>query len=161
MKSGPPQNRRPYGALGAAVAGAGSGLVAVLASSCCVGPVIAPLVVGVLGASGAAWAAGLKPYSPYLLLGSLALLLYGLWMAYKPRPACSPEGCRAGTGHGVKAGLWISVALWALAALLNVACGQRSPAPRHTALEGDLSPLRQQFNADVGKVRAIFLAAPT
>jgi hypothetical protein len=114
------QKRRPYGTLGAATAGAGSALAAVLASSCCVGPVIAPLVVTVLGASGAAWAAGLKPYSPLILAGSLAFLLYGLWTVYRPRPACSPEGCPAGAGRGVKAVLWVAAALWVLAALLNL-----------------------------------------
>ncbi|MFL6201143.1 MAG: mercuric transporter MerT family protein [Thermoanaerobaculia bacterium] len=120
MKSHEPQGRRPYGALGAGAAGAGSALAAVLASSCCI-PVIAPLIVAVLGASGAAWAAGLKPYSPYILAGSLALLLYGLWTVYRPRPACSPEVCpTGGAGRGVKAVLWVAVALWAVAALLNV-----------------------------------------
>ena len=47
---------------------------------------------------------------------------------------------------------------------LLVACGQSDPAPgtsRHTVLSGNLSGLRSQFNADAGKVRAIFLAAPT
>lgn len=39
--------------------------------------------------------------------------------------------------------------------------GQSTPASQHTALSGDLSELRSQFNADTGKVRAIFLAAPT
>jgi len=79
------------------------------------------LIVAVLGASGAAWAAGLKPYSPYLLVGSLALLLYGLWTVYRPRPACSPEGCpTAGAGRGVKAVLWVAVALWTVAALVNL-----------------------------------------
>jgi hypothetical protein len=39
--------------------------------------------------------------------------------------------------------------------------GQSAPASQHTALSGDLSKLRSQFNADTGKVRAIFLAAPT
>lgn len=39
--------------------------------------------------------------------------------------------------------------------------GQSTPASQHTALAGDLSELRSQFNADTGKVRAIFLAAPT
>src|SRR5437763_1874784 len=43
-----PPNRQSYGALGAGAAGAGSALAAVLASSCCL-PVIAPLVVAVLG----------------------------------------------------------------------------------------------------------------
>lgn len=112
--------RGPYAALGAAAAGAGSALAAVLASSCCLGPVVAPLVVAVLGASGAAWAAGLKPYSPYLLAGSLAALLYGFWMVYRPRPACPPEGCPARAGRGVKAVLWASVAIWLLATMLNL-----------------------------------------
>lgn len=119
MRSSTPPKQQPYGTLGAAAAGAGSALVAVLASSCCV-PVIAPLIVAVLGASGAAWAAGLKPYSPYLLLGSLALLLFGLWTVYRPRPACSSEGCPSGAGRGVKAMLWVAMAIWTLAALLNL-----------------------------------------
>jgi hypothetical protein len=78
------------------------------------------LVVAVLGASGAAWAAGLKPYSPYILAGSLALLLYGMWTVYRPRPACGPEGCPAGAGRGTKVVLWVAVAMWALATLLNL-----------------------------------------
>lgn len=120
MTSQEPQDRRSYGALGAGTAGAGAALVAVFASSCCI-PVIAPLIVAVLGASGAAWAAGLKPYSPYILAGSLALLLYGMWMVYRHRPACSPEGCpTTGAGRGVKAVLWVAVVLWGVAALLNV-----------------------------------------
>ena len=119
MRPRTPPKHRPYGTLGAAAAGTGSALAAVLASSCCV-PLIAPLVVAVLGVSGAAWAAGLKPYSPYLLMGSLALLLFGLWTVYRPRPACSAEGCPPGAGRGVKVTLWVAVAIWALAALLNV-----------------------------------------
>ena len=120
MASPQPQRQRSQGTLGAAAAGAGSALAAVLAGSCCV-PILAPLIVAVLGASGAAWAAGLKPYSPYLLVGSLALLLYGLWTVYRPRPACSPEGCpTAGAGRGVKAVLWVSLALWLLSVLLNL-----------------------------------------
>lgn len=51
--------------------------------------------------------------------------------------------------------------------LVLVGCGQDAPAPQsarapqHTVLSGDLSQLRSRFNADAGKVRAIFLAAPT
>ena len=44
---------------------------------------------------------------------------------------------------------------------LFLACGQSGPAARHTVVSQDLSELRSQFNADAGKVRAIFLAAPT
>ena len=51
---------------------------------------------------------------------------------------------------------WISASVLTL-----IACRPSGPAPPHTALSGDLSPLRAQFNADAGKVRAIFLASPT
>jgi hypothetical protein len=44
---------------------------------------------------------------------------------------------------------------------LDAGCGPKDPAPRHTVLPGDLSPLQTQFNADTGKVRAVFLASPT
>ena len=108
----------------------GYALAAVLASSCCV-PILAPLIVAVLGAGGAAWAAGLKPYSPYLLAGSLALLLFGLWTVYRPRPACPPEGCPTGAGRGAKAVLWVALALWALAGAIepfpSLLAGRRSP----------------------------------
>ena len=120
MESHASNNPRSQGTLGAAAAGAGSALAAVLASSCCV-PILAPLIVAVLGASGTAWAAGLKPYSPYLLAGSLLLLVYGLWTVYRPRPACPPGGCpTARAGRGVKAVLWVSLALWLLSVLLNL-----------------------------------------
>ena len=110
---------RPYAALSAAAAGAGSAFAAVLASSCCV-PIVAPLIVAFLGVGGAAWAAGLKPYSPYLLAGSFVLLLYGLWTVHRPRPACSTEVRPKGAGRGIKAVLWASVAIWLVALLVNL-----------------------------------------
>ncbi len=64
------------GAASTALVGVGTALSATLASACCVGPVAAPLVVAVLGAGGAAWATGLKPYSWILLAGSGQLLGY-------------------------------------------------------------------------------------
>jgi hypothetical protein len=50
-----------------------------------------------------------------------------------------------------------------MAAFLSMlmACEQGGPPSRHTVVSQDLSELRSQFNADVGQVRAIFLAAPT
>ncbi len=52
--------------------------------------------------------------------------------------------------------------LWPAALLaMLVGCGQSAAAPGHTVLSDDLSQLRSRFNADTGKVRAIFLAAPT
>ncbi len=52
--------------------------------------------------------------------------------------------------------LWLTTSL-----LLLVGCGPRGTEPGHAVLSGDLSTLRSRFNADTGKVRAIFLAAPT
>ena len=53
-------------------------------------------------------------------------------------------------------------ALWTSASLLMfLGCGQSSSTGGHTVLAKDLSALRSRFNADSGKVRAIFLAAPT
>jgi hypothetical protein len=50
---------------------------------------------------------------------------------------------------------------WTAASLaMFLACGQSSPAPPHHLSE-NVPELRSQFNADAGKVRAIFLAAPT
>jgi hypothetical protein len=47
------------------------------------------------------------------------------------------------------------------AALLSVACGADEPAPEHVVLNGALDTLREAFDADSGKVRAILLASPT
>jgi len=53
--------------------------------------------------------------------------------------------------------------IWTVAFLpMLMACEQSGQPPsRHTVVSQDLSELRSQFNADVGQVRAIFLAAPT
>jgi len=51
---------------------------------------------------------------------------------------------------------------WApwLAALL-FACVPAGPPAQHQALTASFEPLRAQFQADSGKVRAILLASPT
>jgi hypothetical protein len=80
---------------------------------------IAPVFVSVLGASGAAWAAGLKPYGPYLLLGSLLLLGVGFWAAYCGSASCDTGDC-ARSPRGVRVVLWIASSLWLAAAAVNV-----------------------------------------
>lgn len=47
-----------------------------------------------------------------------------------------------------------------LLAAAAAACGRSAPVVSHTNLF-TLDPLRAAFNADSGKVRAIFLASPT
>ncbi len=107
-------------AAGVAAAGMGAAALATAAGACCV-PVIAPLVVAVLGASGAAWAAGFEPYS-LAILGLAGLLLsYGYWTLYRPRPATAGDACPVRRPLAPRVVLWIATALWAGAALLNLA----------------------------------------
>lgn len=117
--------RKTAGALGSAGAGVGAALTATVASACCVGPVAAPLIVGILGAGGAAWAASLKPYSPYLLAFSGALLAYAFWALYRPGASCDtdePKAPEAGrwTRWTALAVAWSAAALWSGAVVLNL-----------------------------------------
>jgi mercuric ion transport protein len=67
-------------------------LGSVLASSCC----ILPLVLFSVGISGA-WIGNLTalaPYQPYFAAGTLALLGYGYYLVYvKPKQACADGSC--------------------------------------------------------------------
>lgn len=109
-------------AVGAALSGAGGAFVATAATACCSGPLLAPLIVGVLGASGAAWAAGLKPYSPWLLAGSAGMLGLGFWSSYRAAPSCEVVPSKQGqrTATIVRGVLWISALLWIAAAAVNI-----------------------------------------
>ena len=94
---------------------------AVLASSCC----IAPLLLVTLGVSGA-WIGNLtalEPYKPYFLTGTAILLGAGFWHVYiKPRKACADGStcARPASGRITKAALWIATALALLAATVNI-----------------------------------------
>ena len=119
----------PVAAAGTAASGAVAALTATVASACCVGPVIAPAIVAALGAGGAAWAAGLKPYSPVLLAGSGLLVGSSFWVLYGRRgSACATAdggaadgGTASGTGRAARlwryvlvGTVWISALIWAL-----------------------------------------------
>ena len=114
---------REAGAVGASAGGIGGALTTIVASACCASPVLAPLFVGVLGASGAAWAAGLKPYRGYILLGSLFMLMFSFWTVYRPRPAC-PVGVVPPKPHWsarvVKVVLWTGASLWCAALVVDL-----------------------------------------
>lgn len=59
----------------------------VLASACCLGP----LVLVLLGVGGA-WASGLGalyPFKPYLLAATAAFLAWSGYMLYRPKKACA------------------------------------------------------------------------
>lgn len=94
---------------------------AVLASSCC----IAPLVLVLLGVGGA-WVVNLTALAPYqwiFLLVAVGCLGAGFWQVYfKTKPACV-EGSYCDTPKSdttIKAVLWIGTALVITAVAVNI-----------------------------------------
>ena len=118
---------RDAGALGAATTGLGAALITILAGTCCVSPILAPLIVGVLGASGAVWAASLKPYG-WWILGMAAIALgAGFWTVYRPRVACEiGDGATRSRflPRLAKASLWFGTVCWAAALVLRLVLTQ-------------------------------------
>lgn len=115
------------GAAAGAIASASTGVAAagltIVTAACCVSPVLAPILVGVLGASGAVWAAGLKPYGWWILGGALACLAFGFWTVYRPRPACAVEGVPRSQRvlqNVSKISLWFGAACWLAGVMLKV-----------------------------------------
>jgi len=94
------------------IAATGSVIAAILASSCCV----VPLVLVTLGASGA-WIgnlAALEPFKPYFSAITLIFLGFGYWQVYrKPKVACEDGSyCATPTSSRVtRSALWIATAL--------------------------------------------------
>jgi len=76
-------------------------------------------VAAVLGAGGAAWAAGLKPYSGLILAAAALLLAYGYRLVYRRRPESTEGACAAHRPLKPRLALWVATAFWAAGALLN------------------------------------------
>jgi mercuric ion transport protein len=100
---------------------AGGVVGAVLASSCCIGP----LLLVSLGVSGA-WIGNLTalaPYQPVFLAVTAVFLAAGFWRVYrKPKVVCEEGGYCASPGSGtvLKAALWAATVLALLAVAINV-----------------------------------------
>ena len=99
------------------------GLAAILASACCLGP----LVLVLLGVSGA-WIGNLtrlEPYRPVFLGAALIALFVAWWRIFRPARACTPgEVCaipRVRTTY--------KVIFWCVAALVLVAFAFPYAAP--------------------------------
>lgn len=105
-------------AIGTSLAGVGAAATATAASLCCVGPA----VVSIVGVGGAVAAAALKPYRPFLILGSLAMLGVGFWLTYQPRTGASSDAvaCPTRAGRMSRSVVWIAAILWLVAVLLPV-----------------------------------------
>lgn len=95
-------------------------LGAVLASSCC----ILPLVLVVLGAGGA-WVGtltALEPYQPFFLAAAAASLGAGYWRVYfRRKVTCAPSAaCGTALSRRVtRAALWLATGVALLAATMN------------------------------------------
>lgn len=98
-----------------ATGGLAAAIASVFAALCCIGP----STVAVLGAGGALAAASLKPYRPYLLLASLAMILYGFWRAYRTT-GLNRQGvtCPTRLGRFTRIALWLAAIIWVAAAVL-------------------------------------------
>ncbi len=93
---------------------AGSVIGGILASLCCIGP----LVFALLGISGAAFARAFEPLRPYLLVATYALLAGAFYSTYRPAQAeCRPgEACEMPRTNRVgKVMLWIAAVVVLLA----------------------------------------------
>ncbi|MFC3118461.1 mercuric transporter MerT family protein [Jhaorihella thermophila] len=94
---------------------AGGILGAILASSCC----IIPLILFAFGISGA-WIGtltGLAVYKPIFLTAAYGLIGYGFWMVYRKQQACC-EGqvcARPLPNRLVKGSLWFSLVMVVIA----------------------------------------------
>jgi len=99
---------------------AGGIIGAIVASSCC----IVPLVLVTLGVSGA-WIGNLtalEPYKPHFLAVTAILLGAGFWHVYfKPKRACADGTycARPRSGRITQTALWLATALALLAATVD------------------------------------------
>jgi mercuric ion transport protein len=92
----------------------GSVIGGILASICCIGP----LVFALLGISGAAFAQRFERLRPYLLVATYALLGGAFYYTYKPaQPECGPGGAceMPRTNRLGKVMLWIAAVVVVLA----------------------------------------------
>jgi len=102
------------------IAATGSVIGAILASSCC----IVPLLLVTLGVSGA-WIgslSALQPYKPWFAAVTLVFLGVGFWQVYwKEKRACEAGSyCASPTsGRVVKIALWSATVLVVLALTIN------------------------------------------
>ncbi len=89
----------------------GSLVAGLLASACCIGP----LVLGVLGLGSLGFAAALAPLRPWFLGFTAVFLATGFYFAYRPQPAdaCAPGQACAKPASRTKQ----RIALWVVTAL--------------------------------------------
>ena len=114
MKVGAVENSRKGTGSGALVVG---GLAAILASTCCLGP----LVLVTLGLSGA-WIGNLtrlEPYRPFFIAGALVALFFAGLQIFRPTQSCNPgEVCAVPRIRRIYKVLFVVVSVLVLIALV-------------------------------------------
>jgi mercuric ion transport protein len=99
--------------IGSSLGAIASGLAATATTFCCVGPAVIAL-----GTSGVLAAARLAPYRPYFILGSVLLLGFAFWLAYRPRGGCVGKTCTTTDAKITRTLLWIAALVTGAAILL-------------------------------------------
>lgn len=114
MRGGAVENSRERTGSGALFVG---GLAAILASTCCLGP----LVLVALGLSGA-WIGNLtrlEPYRPFFIGGSLVALFFAGRHIFRPVQTCNPgEVCAVPKTRRIYKLLFVTVSVLVLIALV-------------------------------------------
>jgi mercuric ion transport protein len=114
MKVGAVENSRERTGSGALAVG---GLAAILASTCCLGP----LVLVMLGLSGARIGnlTRLEPYRPFFIAGALVALLFAGRQIFRPVQPCNPrEVCAVPRTRRIYKFLFVAVSVLVLIALV-------------------------------------------
>jgi len=113
MKFGTVENSREGTGSGALFLG---GLAAILASTCCLGP----LVLVALGLSGA-WIGNLtrlEPYRPFFIVGALIALFFAGRQIFRPAQTCNPgEVCAIPRARRIYKFLFVTVCVLVVIAL--------------------------------------------
>lgn len=110
--------KRRFVQIGSLLGGLGAVATSTAASICCIGPA----GIAILGVNGAIFAAGLKPYRPYLLALSLLLLAIAFAAVYGRRWLSGrSRSCPVRAGRMTRGILWASLAIWIAAVVVQFA----------------------------------------
>lgn len=104
-----------FGSAGGAVIGIGGAAAAAVVLSCCSGVAFGPLVVALLGASGAVALESLRPYALALLAFSGASIAVSAWFRTRHARLCPPQAKRRAIPTVSRALLWLAIVVWLVA----------------------------------------------
>ncbi len=103
--------------------GISAAVVAAVVGTCCVGPVLLPFLLGVLGAGGVARIAGLRTHSGWILITTGLMFAVAFWALYRarsPHDLASTSGRRRIVPVVAKGALWGCAISWIVALMLYV-----------------------------------------